>query len=206
VGDIVRLNSGFGLLAEAEIVQIDKHEVRLKIMEITDACNTPDFALAFSLLKGKHDELIIEKVTELGAQRFFPMITEFSVRQQSKNTIERFHRICLSAIKQCDNPWLPVVSNIMTLEEALKKALDFGYKPLICSERKPQSWLLHSVPDSSVNPCFFIGPEGGWSLQEFELFDRMKLNEISISDLTLRAETAAITVAAQWSMLKKSLP
>ncbi len=206
VGDIVKLNSGHGLLAEAEVIQIGKTEVHLKITKISSSqyC-APDYALAFSLLKGKHDEMIVEKLTELGVQRLFPMVTDFSVRQQSKNTQERFNRICLSAIKQCDNPWLSIVGRIMGLEEALKDALELGYMPIVCSERKPQNWISHAILDSSIKPCFFIGPEGGWSNREFELFERMKLSEISISDLTLRAETAAVTVAAQWVLYRNTL-
>ncbi len=206
VGDMIKLNSGVGSIAKAEITGIEKRDVELKILEVhSESKPAPEYAVAFSLLKSKHDEQIVEKVTELGAMSFYPLLTDYSVRLQSKNTVERFERISLAAIKQCDNPWLPHISEPMPLDTALKMIVQEGFTPLICSERKPEIWLYHIVKDSRIKPCFLVGPEGGWSEAELALFERQHFLEISISKLTLRAETAAIAIAAQWNMRRNRI-
>jgi hypothetical protein len=80
----------------------------------------PCFCDCFCSAENHHDELLVEKCTELGAQRFFPLDTRYSVRNPGKNTVSRFAKVALAAIKQCDNPWLPVVEQSAPLETALQ--------------------------------------------------------------------------------------
>lgn len=196
-GDVVKLNNGKGLLAEGKILQIGKHSASIEILNMVEHTEPQsNFAIAFALLKNKHDELIVEKCTELGAMVFFPLVTEYGVRTPSTNTIQRFQRISLAAIKQCDNPFLPQIAESMELNTALDNISESGWQPLVCSERRPDLYLSNLQLDKP--PCFVIGPEGGWKDNEFALFTSLKLLEISISPLILRAETAAIAVAAQY--------
>ncbi|MDD2332539.1 MAG: RsmE family RNA methyltransferase [Candidatus Cloacimonetes bacterium] len=199
-GDRIRLNSGNGLLAEAKIESISKKELCLSIVACREHLPPPaSFALAFCLLKGKHDELLVEKITELGARDIFPLVSSWSVRKPVPNTLSRFEKITLAAIKQCDNPFLPKVHPVQDLKPGIEELLRLGYKVLACSERQPQRYLC--LEDTKANTCFLIGPEGGWSSQEYDLFESLQIPEINLSSLVLRAETAAICAASQWNML-----
>ena len=199
VGDEIKLNSGKGLMVKARIVEIGKESSTLELLEQIPASAVPDFAIAFALLKSQHDELIVEKCTELGASAFFQLHTEFTIRKASANTNERFVKIALAAIKQCDNPFLPLITPTAKLSEALNLMRQQGYEPVICSENMPDRWMDY-LEGKISKPCFLIGPEGGWSTKEKQIFVEQEIIEISISKLICRAETAAITVAAQWIM------
>ena len=63
-------------------------------------------------------------------------------------------------------------------------ALDFSGVPL--------SSLKHLISVDTV----FIGPEGGWTENELNLFKRHNIKLISLGANTLRAETASISVAS----------
>jgi 16S rRNA (uracil1498-N3)-methyltransferase len=195
--DAVRLNSGMGTLAWADLQEINRS---FAVLDMTDVEMFPadykGYAIAFSLLKNRNDEMIVEKCTELGAKAFFPLQTSFSVRQAAGNTIERFERIALAAIKQCDNPWLPSINMVLSLDEGLEAIKEAGYDPVLCSERRPDVWLADLNWEKYSRPCFLIGPEGGWSGEEFKALDG--LPEITFSHLITRAETAAIAISAQW--------
>lgn len=197
VGDSVMLNSGTGYTATGKITDINKRTISLAIVDcdFTEALN-PRYAIAFALLKNHHDELLVEKCTELGAAKFYPLITEYVVREGSQNTVQRLKRISLAAIKQCDNPYLPEVQDILDLAKALEQIISDGFQPVLCSERRPDLWMTDL--DETIEPCFLIGPEGGWNDSEYELFAEMEVPEITISPLVLRAETAAIAAAAQF--------
>ena len=47
-------------------------------------------------------------------------------------------------------------------------------------------------------PAFFIGPEGGWTEKEQELFVQEKAFSWHLGNTILRAETAALTALALW--------
>ncbi|MDP3113551.1 MAG: RsmE family RNA methyltransferase [Candidatus Cloacimonadaceae bacterium] len=199
-GDYIKLNSGSGIFAAAVITTLDKHIVEAELTSFESVKRSlPEYAIAFSLLKNKHDELLLEKCTELGASAFFPFTGVNSVRKGSENAIDRFEKIALAAIKQCDNPWLPKVSQALPLKKALEKAIAEGFQPIICSELRPQVWLHHLSFEEIGRPCFVIGPEGGFSIEEYRMFSGSAYQEISLGHLITRAETAAIAIAAQFN-------
>lgn len=200
VGDVVKLNNGNGVLAEGKIQELTKHYAEIEVLRTIEAeAPKSPFAIAFALLKNKHDELLVEKCTELGATAFYPLHTEYGVRNPSANTIQRFRRIALAAIKQCDNPYLPLIAEGAELNMALQGIIAAGWQPVVCSERRPD--MKVSSLQLQASPCFMIGPEGGWKDTEFALFSQLNLPELCISPLILRAETAAIAVAAQYISL-----
>ncbi|PKN74021.1 MAG: hypothetical protein CVU50_00155 [Candidatus Cloacimonetes bacterium HGW-Cloacimonetes-3] len=197
IGDLLRLNNGTGIIAEGRIAELNKRSARIEIVSLENkAIARSKFAVAFALLKNKHDELLVEKCTELGASKFYPLVTEHSVRTPSTNTNQRFERIALAAIKQCDNPFLPDISPSLPLDKAIAAIISEGWIPVICSERRPDVWVKDLKLDAP--PCFLIGPEGGWSISEYALFTANNTPEVCISNLIARAETAAIAIAAQY--------
>ncbi len=197
IKETVILNSGKGIMTKAEAVKIEPASALLELTEIID-CPYPDypFAIAFALLKNRNDELIIEKCTELGVSALFPLITDLSVRKPSANTLSRFQKIAISAIKQCDNPWLPEIFSPQDLRGALANIKAQSYNPILCSERKPEQWMFDLSAEQAGKPCFMIGAEGGWSAEEFNLMQ--DLPEICLAHQITRAETAAIVASAQW--------
>lgn len=201
-GARIKLNGGNGILAEAEVVEISKHKARLLIIEtIEHPAPSPRFAIAISLLKNHHDELAVEKCTELGAAEFFPMITEFTVKDAGKNTVSRLEKIALAALKQCDNPFLPKINPVQDLDETLARIREHGYQAVLCSEVEKQNWL--NCIKESQPICFVIGPEGGFS--EAERATMKHLPSIMINRLIMRAETAAICAASQFLLLREGL-
>ena len=197
----ILLNSGQGTLAWALVENLAAKHALLHIqsLEKTPPSERP-FAIGFALLKNRHDELLVEKCSELGVTDLFPLIAERSVRRSAELT--RFSRVSLAAIKQCDNPWLPRLHGILALEEALKAIHEAGYSPILCSERRDGRWLAEFEPQ--LKPCFLIGPEGGWDDAEFSLMEA--LPRLKLANLVTRAETAAITAAAQWQGLMNINP
>lgn len=193
----LRLNSGQGCLAGAELRRIDTKAATLEITHIEQQpVPAHRYALAFALLKHRRDEQLVEKCTELGVSELFPLCTERSLSKQSASTLARFSKISIAAIKQCDNPWLPKINAFQDLRVALPSIRAAGYTPILCSERQNATWLQQLEPSRIGNPCFLIGPEGGWSEEEFEHL--RDIAEITLGPFVTRAETAAIAVCAQW--------
>jgi 16S rRNA (uracil1498-N3)-methyltransferase len=205
IGDTVQVTNGKGLLAKVVIKEIAKKSLKAEIVEET-FMPRPEYrvACAFSLLKNKHDLLIVEKLTELGITDLFPMQTVNSVRISKQNTHEKFIKTAISAIKQCNNPWLPTIHQPQTLENTLKLVKELNYLPIIASEQKLNRTLKntnisnsHHSTANTLNHCIIIGPEGGFDSTEFKIFIENNIPQISLSQNILRAETAAIVAVTQ---------
>ncbi|MDO9577671.1 MAG: RsmE family RNA methyltransferase [Candidatus Cloacimonadales bacterium] len=197
IGDEILLTSGNGLLAKALIYEIDKKFVKVEILDIKKEKFThPAIAVAFPLLKSKHDFLIVEKLTELGVKEFFPIVTNHSVRISSINTQDKFEKAAIAAIKQCDNAFLPKIHPTQRLQDFLENLTDF--QPFAALETGKHKTLFNLVKEFNGQPiCLIIGPEGGFDDEETELFKMKNITTFTLGNHILRAETAAIAAAAQ---------
>lgn len=198
VGEEIVLTSGSGVIAQAIISQMNKKELMVDITEShLEQAASPSIAVAFPLLKNKHDAMIVEKLTELGVKNFFPVVSERCVRQPNQNTREKFEKIAIAAIKQCDNAYLPTVYECSDLEELVPLLKDQGYLPCVALEFGEHK-LLDKIAAESAKPlCLIIGPEGGFTQEEADYFLKNEVALFSLGNHILRAETAAIAATAQ---------
>ena len=196
-GDKIILSNGKGLLAEGIIDKIEKKKLTVKINRIKIMQKSqPRIAIAFPLLKNKHDNMIIEKLTELGVKDFFPLTTERTVRKTSENTSEKFLKVAIAAMKQCDNAFLPQIHEVRSLSELLKKMEK--YTPVAALEIGKHQTLNEIVANSEERSiCIIIGPEGGFDKREIEYLQNKKVATFTLGNHILRAETAAIASVSQ---------
>ncbi|HNX00049.1 MAG TPA: RsmE family RNA methyltransferase [Candidatus Cloacimonadota bacterium] len=196
--DTIQFTNGNGILGEATIHSITKKQLTLEIPTYREfQQSTPPISVAFSLLRNKNDEWLVEKLTELGVKTLYPMVTANSVRQPSHNPIEKFKKTAISAIKQCENPWLPVIEEVRDLKDVLQVLKSRNIRPLVASEKDKNVFLPDVLPDKTEPVCLLIGPEGGFSSDEFALFEENHVAVYSLGNNILRAETAAISAVSQ---------
>jgi 16S rRNA (uracil1498-N3)-methyltransferase len=169
------------------------------VLEIwEEKTSQPKITIAFPLLKNKHDSLIVEKLTELGVKEFFPLITERTVRQPSKNTLDKFTKIAISAIKQCDNAFLPKIHEFSTLKVLIDKLQKMHKQPLVALETGEHRLLVNVVQEFNEQElCLIFGPEGGFSPAEIDFLHQKNIPIFTLGNHVLRAETAAITSVSQ---------
>ena len=196
-GDKITLSNGKGLLAMGIIENIYKKELSVSINQIvTMQKSQPQIALAFPLLKNKHDNMIVEKLTELGVKDFFPITTERTVRKPSANTVEKFNKIAIAAMKQCDNAFLPQIHEVRSLTELIEKMEK--YTPVAALEIGKHKTLNEIVANSvEKSICIIIGPEGGFDKGEIEYLQNKQVATFTLGNHILRAETAAIASVSQ---------
>ncbi|HCX73703.1 MAG TPA: hypothetical protein DHM37_08290 [Candidatus Cloacimonas sp.] len=198
-GNEVLLTNGKGIIATFIVKEIESKQVIGRIKKIRElAPAKPAIAASFSLLKNKNDELIVEKLTELGIREFFPITTARTIRKVGKNTTEKFKKTAITAIKQCDNAYLPYIHSIGKFPQVLNKIKENGYIPLVALEQGRHLLLENIVQrHPEQNYCLVFGPEGGFSPAEIEILQNWNIQLFSLGNHILRAETAAITAAAQ---------
>ncbi len=158
---------------------------------ITDyARSTPkkNIYLFWSLLKKDKNDWVLQKCTELGVSHFIPLIADRS--EKTGFNIERARKIVIEAAEQCGRSDIPAVRDAMHVSTAIEQYN--GKVPLLVCEQGD------SITETSlINVGVLIGPEGGWSDGEKQLFEDTHLAPLSLHDFTLRAETAAISAAVK---------
>ena len=197
IGDEILLTSGTGLLADATIIEQNKKNLKMQINNIVKRTRShPTISVAVPLLKNKHDNLIIEKLSELGVKDFYPITTERTVRKPSKNTTEKFEKVAIAAIKQCDNAFVPKIHSVYSLPELLTKLKEKKITPIAAFELGEHK-LIADVTDANSSVCLIIGPEGGFEASEMQMMLAEEVKPVSLGNHIVRAETAAIMAVSQ---------
>ena len=148
--------------------------------------------LAFSPIKKIPQDMMIQKTTELGVQKFIPLLCERSVVREIN--IERAEKIVTEASEQSNRISVPEILKIQNLESFLKSFPENG--KLIFCDINCDSSNLKSVLSKKDPICILIGPEGDFSENERQLIvNHKKTISISLAKNLLRAETAAIAAA-----------
>ena len=150
----------------------------------------PDIWLCFALIKIKNMNYLVEKISEIGIKKIVPIFSEFSSRIQIN--INRFKKISIEAVEQSDSLALPEISHPVSLKELLKN-WDNDRIIFFCDEMGGNQILsAKKIIKEYKKFAIFIGPVGGWSLSDRNLFKGKKIYKLSLGRNILKADTAAI--------------
>ncbi len=203
VGDKISIFDGAGASATAEIIAASAKRVDLRVLETRQ---TPPPAVSIVLIqsvpKGANMELIIEKAVELGVNAIHPVLTERTVvKLDAKEALkkqEKWQRIALEACKQCGQNWLPMVHTPVSLKESLQRLPAFDLKLVAALEDDARPLKAILIANSkfkiqnSKSVAVAIGPEGDFSLAEYEALRTAGFLPMSLGSIILRVETATM--------------
>lgn len=149
----------------------------------------PDIYLYFSLLKNKQTNYLIEKVCELGVKKIIPLRTEFS--ENFNPNLCRLKKIAIEAVEQSNGIFVPEIEKLSSLKEVLKN-WNKERKVFFCDEDRKGKKISKISLSKKDKVAIFIGPVGGWSLRDKQLFESIEVNKINLGKNILKADTAAI--------------
>lgn len=197
LGDEIELINGKGDLAKAKISTIDRKEAIVTIDSTKQLLlPSPTFELAIGLMRSSKLEWIVEKATELGAIAFLFFKADLSEKENfSESNLKRLQSITIASIKQSGRLYLPTISYFPNLKTVL--------------EKKEGAFCLYGdvsgneqLIDQEKKILFITGPESGFSEKEKNLLSK-KAKPFSLSNYTLRAETAPIAFSSLVSFQSK---
>src|SRR6187402_1212936 len=119
--DILYVTNGLGLLFKTEITLASDNKCTVKILEIEKTA-APKHKLHLAVAPTKMNdryEWFLEKATEIGIHEITPIICDRSERKVIN--LDRFEKIILSAMKQCNQLYLPKLNPAISLKEFIKK-------------------------------------------------------------------------------------
>jgi 16S rRNA (uracil1498-N3)-methyltransferase len=196
-GQSVEIFDGKGRSAVAEITAAKKRTATLRVTSATavDIPTRPEIVLAVPNPKGDRLKWLLEKVTELGVDRFIPLKTTRSVVEPSDQKKVKLEQNVIAACKQCRRNTLLQIDDVCSLPELLAQV---GVPGTVAywGEAGTNSSDGHRNLDNVQRILAIVGPEGGFTDSEKALIQDSGATPISLSPHILRIETAAISFAA----------
>lgn len=183
---------------ETKIAEITNSKITAQVEKSYPSKRFLDFELylAQSPLRSDAQGLIIEKATELGVAGVYPILTDNCVLNKSvvEKKVPKWQRIMYESSKQCERAIVPTCFDALSLNQLL--AQENFDKIIVFCERIADRTIRDSFKDNPIKSgdkvLVIIGPEGGFSQNEFEFFKTMNFEMLTLGDLILRAETAVV--------------
>ena len=134
---------------------------------------------------------MIQKGTELGVQKFVPVLSERTVVKDIN--IERVKKIIIESSEQTNRISVPEITKLETLKNFILNFPQSGCL-VFCDINCDKNNLKNILSKKKSEPiCILVGPEGDFSENEIKLIINSKQSySISLARNILRAETAAI--------------
>lgn len=144
-----------------------------------------DLILYFAPIK-KLDEML-NMVTQLGIGVLQPVITDRTIARHVN--WNRMVKIIAEASEQSNRNSVPKLLSPIQFQD-----VDFS-DLIVADERAAHGKEI----DANIKNCkkIFVGPEGGFSQQEFNIMDRLGVKSLSLGKTILRAEVAAVVAVTK---------
>ena len=212
IKNVLRLNTGEKIIIcnkdtaksyIASILDISNEKVECNIIE--ENSYTTESIVNIDLFQGlpKSDkmEYIIQKTTELGVKHIYPVNLERCVakidKKDESKKILRWQKIAESAAKQSKRDFIPIIENIINLENICKNILKYDII-LLAYENEESITIKQELQkinkNKELNIGVIVGPEGGFTEKEVSTLINAGAKCVTLGKRILRTETAPIVM------------
>ena len=172
-----------------KIISINKGIVEFEVQnQLRQPYNEREIWLVFTPIKSNYFNFMIQKATEIGVTKFFPITTERTIVRKINEA--RLNKIVIEAAEQSNRLTIPYIEKIQKLENFLieNKKINLIFADLNTENKKIE------LQYSSRPIALLIGPEGDFSEKErIEILSFKGVQPIKLNNNILRSETAVIS-------------
>jgi 16S rRNA (uracil1498-N3)-methyltransferase len=201
-GDTVAVFDGRGNEFLARVAATERRTVRVQILSRIDPPAEPAVSLTLvqAVLKGDKMDDVVRDAVMLGVAAIHPIVTartEVTVAALIRSArLDRWRRIALASVKQSRRATLPEIRSPLGFRDFLDEPAPSSRLMLV---EPGTSASVESVgflrgepipPDAAV----LVGPEGGWTDEEWTAAREHGVRLVTLGHRTLRAD--AVPVAA----------
>ncbi|MEJ0034247.1 MAG: RsmE family RNA methyltransferase [Bacteroidota bacterium] len=183
VGDEILVTDGKGLLCEAAIASGGFKVLNQKTLTRNHSINL----FVAPTKNSDRIEWLVEKATEIGIDSI--TLVECQRSERRKVNHDRLIKTAISAMKQSQQAWLPVINNIRSLPDIISSSFDQKFIAYVDHTNPDQ---LKDLVKKKHSYALLIGPEGDFTDDEVQLAIKNHWQKVSLGPTRLRTETAAL--------------
>ncbi|NLX66803.1 MAG: 16S rRNA (uracil(1498)-N(3))-methyltransferase [Bacteroidales bacterium] len=190
-GDRLTVTDGKGFFHECILLQANPKQCLVSIQNSVEQQKGWGFTLHIAFAPTKQidrNEWFVEKAVEIGIDMITPLLCHYSERKEIKT--ERLEKIAVSAMKQSQQAYLPMIGEMTTFNDILN--CPFNGRKLIAHCYDLPKEPLAQLYQKGENALILIGPEGDFSQAEVETAIAANFQPVTLATSRLRTETACL--------------
>lgn len=195
-GDRIILFDGTGFEYDARIAGFSENGAEVEILghNRSETESSLELTIAMGFLKENKMDDLVRHLTELGMNRWIPVICERAIARpdehRMRERVRRWETIAIEAMKQCGRAKMPEINGMQTFREVLLSAGEYDRR-IIFWENETTPLLSQNIRNPQ-RVLLMLGPEGGFTNEEIEDARHAGFESLSLGPRILRAETAAL--------------
>jgi 16S rRNA (uracil1498-N3)-methyltransferase len=181
------------------IIEIERNSLKVKV--ISEIKTPPEQKVKITLFQSfvneKALDFIFQKSTELGAHKIVLFNSQNTATKLTeeifKKKHDRWQKILWEAAKQSDRVHPPGLEYLKSDDDVIKSSKEYG-QLFLCDIAGQSPKNLVNLGQSFKSCSIVVGPEGGFTTEEVEIFKNLSnCTPITLGPILLRAETAALS-------------
>ncbi len=199
VGDALVVFDGKGTGRRAVIAEVTRNAVCVELGARIEPL--PESPLAVTLLqaigRGNRMDFVVQKATELGVSRIVPVMSHRSVVRLDTDRKARrqahWNQVAASACEQCGRDLVPQIDAPVTLTVTLSDTRLPKTRIVLAEDQRTE---LGKITPGDNAVAVLVGPEGGFTQDEYALCADAGFEPTGLGPRTLRTETAPLAAIA----------
>lgn len=186
IGDSIGITNGQGKIWQGLLADISSGICKVEVIQELQY-PAPSYRLAVAISPTKSSdrlEWFVEKSTEMGVTDIYAVSAMRTERKKVNDS--RLHKKAISAVKQSQNPFLPIIHPMTSYSEFIGQCAEFENR-FIASQ--------HGIVRTDTlkgSRIILIGPEGGFTDEELNLAIENGFKDVTLGNHILRTETAGV--------------
>lgn len=189
-GNVVLPATHEGKNAKAKASSGDRLSIRLVSIEYRPP-TVPSVHVYSAVPKGGRLDDMIDQISQAGAAKWCPLLSQYSVVDPREHKLDRLLRISQESAKQAGRAWTMQIGEKTTLERLfLDQHLSKPLPQIIVGDASGEPWKPSRIKSQQLT--LLIGPEGGFSPVEMDTIRSRGWDLARFGPHTMRIETAAV--------------
>ncbi|GGN28433.1 16S rRNA (uracil1498-N3)-methyltransferase [Actinoplanes campanulatus] len=201
VGETLILADGRGGTARAEVTAVGRGSVDVMVSAVgQEPAADPRLVVVQGIAKGDRGELAVQAMTEVGVDEILPWAASRSVAQwrgdRGFKARDKWTATAREAAKQARRSWLPLVTGDPDCSTKRVAARISGAAAAFVLHEEATERLSTAALPEQGDIVMVVGPEGGISDAELEIFREAGATPVRLGTAVLRTSTAGVAALA----------
>lgn len=195
-GEEIKISDGEGNWVSGPISEVGKKNLKIDVTASgIEASKKPELVLVQALTKSDRNKEMLELVTVAGVDRIIPWQAERSISKWQSNSYDKWTSSIKEAGKQSRRVNLPKLEKLMSAKD-ITDQISASDCILVFHESANEKFSDLDISQSASSIYLVIGPEGGITDTELEIFKSKGGNLVRLGEPVLRSAHAGFAALA----------
>lgn len=195
-GEEIKISDGEGNWVSGPISEVGKKNLKIDVTASgIEASKKPELVLVQALTKSDRNKEMLELVTVAGVDRIIPWQAERSISKWQSNSYDKWTSSIKEAGKQSRRVNLPKLEKLMSARE-ITEQISASDCILVFHESANEKFSALDISQNASSIYLIIGPEGGITDTELEIFKSKGGNLVRLGEPVLRSAHAGFAALA----------